>query len=114
MSAAEKVLWLDATAGASGDMILGALVDLGAPFAGVKRAVASLGLRGVRLTRHAVVRGAVAATKIDVGVAGHPHDDHHVHTKHRRGGHGRTLSDVVNEWIRAHSSGAAVSGNSLR
>jgi hypothetical protein len=94
MSAREKILWLDATAGAAGDMILGALVDLGAPFAVVQRAVGGLGLRGVRLSRHPVVRGAVAATKIDVLVAGHPHDDHHVHTKHGRDGHGRTLSDI--------------------
>jgi uncharacterized protein (TIGR00299 family) protein len=94
MSAAEKVLWLDATAGASGDMILGALVDCGAPFSAVKRTVASLGLRGVRLTRRAVVRDGVAATKIDVGIAGHAHDDHHVSTRRGRDGHGRTLSDI--------------------
>jgi len=94
MRAHEKILWLDATAGAAGDMILGSLVDLGAPFAAVKRAVNSLGLRGVRLTRRTVVRGAVAATKIDVGIAGHPNDDHHVHTQHGRGDHGRTLSDI--------------------
>jgi pyridinium-3,5-bisthiocarboxylic acid mononucleotide nickel chelatase len=106
MSAREKVLWLDAAAGASGDMILGALVDLGASFAAIKRTVASLGLVGVRLSRHAVVRGAVSATKIDVTVAGHPHDDHHVHGKparnrhgHERShghDHGRTLSDIRN------------------
>jgi uncharacterized protein (DUF111 family) len=45
MSGGEKILWLDATAGASGDMILGALVDCGAPFTAVKRAIASLGLQ---------------------------------------------------------------------
>ncbi len=94
MSAGEKVLWLDATAGASGDMILGALVDLGAPFSVVKRAVAGLGLRGVRLARHAVVRGAVAATKIDVAVSGTTHDHHHVHTQRRGQAHGRTLGDI--------------------
>jgi hypothetical protein len=94
MIAAEKILWLDATAGASGDMILGALVDLGAPLAAVKRAVDALKLRGVRLTRRHVVRGAVSATKIDVAVAGHPEDSHHVHTGHRRGGHGRTFGDI--------------------
>ena len=100
MSPREKILWLDAAAGASGDMILGALVDLGAPFAAVKRAVGGLGLRGVRLSRHAVVRGAVAATKIDVGIAGHSQDDHHVHNKRARNAHGhdddhgRTLADI--------------------
>lgn len=94
MSREEKVLWLDATAGASGDMILGALVDLGAPFPAVKRAVASLALKGVRLTRRKVVRGAVSATKIDVAIAGHRKDDHHVHAGHARGHHGRTLADI--------------------
>ena len=94
MTGGEKVLWLDATAGASGDMILGALVDCGAPFAVVKRAVAGLGLRGVRLARHAVVRGAVAATKIDVVVSGKTRDDHHVHTRRGGHGHGRTLGDI--------------------
>jgi hypothetical protein len=94
MSAREKILWLDATAGASGDMVLGALVDLGAPFAVVKRAIAGLGLRGVRLARHAVLRGAVAATKIEVVVSGKTRDDHHVHTRRGGPGHGRTLSDI--------------------
>lgn len=96
MSAPEKTLWIDATAGASGDMILGALVDLGAPLTAVKRAVASLGLRGVHLRRHAVMRQGVAATKIDVTIAGHPHDDHHVKTgrHHHHDGHGRTFSDI--------------------
>ena len=96
MSGHETVLWIDAAAGASGDMLLGALVDLGAPFTNVKRAVASLGLRGVRLSRHAVVRGAVAATKIDVAIAGHDDDDHHhVHAGHGHAhNHGRTLGAI--------------------
>jgi hypothetical protein len=46
------------------------------------------------LTRRSVVRGAVAATKIDVGIAGRAHDDHHVHTGRGGDGHGRTLSDI--------------------
>lgn len=94
MSAPEKILWLDATAGASGDMILGALVDLGAPFPAVKRAIAALGLKGLRVARRSVVRGAVSATKIDVAVAGHPHDRHHVHEPRGRAHHGRTLADI--------------------
>jgi pyridinium-3,5-bisthiocarboxylic acid mononucleotide nickel chelatase len=97
MSENEKVLWLDAAAGASGDMILGALVDLGAAEAAVRRAIAGLRLRGVKLARRAVVRGAVAATKIDVVLPGKVRDDHHVHTGHgghADGAHGRTLADI--------------------
>jgi pyridinium-3,5-bisthiocarboxylic acid mononucleotide nickel chelatase len=94
MSAGETILWLDATGGASGDMILGALVDCGAPFAVVKRAVAGLRLPRLRLARRGVVRGAVAATKVDVLVSGTTRDDHHVHTRHGAHGHGRTLTDI--------------------
>jgi uncharacterized protein (TIGR00299 family) protein len=97
MSDREKVLWLDATAGASGDMILGALVDLGASFAAVQKAVAGLKLRGVKMSRRRVVRNAVAATKVDVALPGTSRDDHHVHHDHahaHRHGHGRTLNDI--------------------
>jgi uncharacterized protein (TIGR00299 family) protein len=78
MKERETVLWIDATAGAAGDMILGALVDLGASFPAVKRALAGLGLPGLRLARHAEVRGAVSATRIDVKVAGYEGDHHHL------------------------------------
>ena len=97
MSAGERVLWIDAAAGASGDMILGALVDLGAPLREVKRAVAALPLDGVRLSERRVTRGAVAAAKIDVTVKNergrghvhdHDHDHHHVH------GHGRDWKTI--------------------
>jgi hypothetical protein len=88
MTPVERILWIDAAAGASGDMILGALVDLGVPMKAVRRAVASLPIDGLKLTERRVSRGAVAATKVDVVVRGgkagrhvhdHAHDDHHVH-----------------------------------
>jgi uncharacterized protein (TIGR00299 family) protein len=75
-------------------MILGALVDLGAPWPQVKRSIGGLGLRGLSLKRRSVVRGAVSATKIDVGIAGHEHDDHHVHAHRGKHGHGRTWSSI--------------------
>ncbi len=47
-------------------MLLGALVDAGAPLQGLRRAVGSLHLRGVDLRMRRVWRGAIRATKVDV------------------------------------------------
>ena len=57
--------WVDASAGASGDMLLGALVDAGVPLAVLADAVDALGL-GIRLEASAVERGGIAATYVDV------------------------------------------------
>lgn len=100
MSAPDRILWIDASAGAAGDMILGALVDAGASFAAVKSAVARLGLDGVRLTRGRVDRSGVAAARVAVRVAGHPDDLHHVlrrphaHEKGERHEHGRSWREI--------------------
>ena len=49
MTSGRRVLFVDGVAGASGDMILGALVDLGVPLARIRRAVESLPLDGFTL-----------------------------------------------------------------
>ena len=58
--------WFDAQGGASGDMMLGALADAGAPLQVMQTAVDALGVEPVRLTATAVVRAGLAATKVDV------------------------------------------------
>jgi pyridinium-3,5-bisthiocarboxylic acid mononucleotide nickel chelatase len=56
----------DCFSGISGDMTLGALVDAGAPFAELVKGLGRLGVRGFRLRKRRVQRGAIWATKIDV------------------------------------------------
>ena len=61
--------WFDAQAGVSGDMVLGALVDAGAPLDVVQAAVDALGVEPVRLSARPVTRSGLAATKVDVDVS---------------------------------------------
>ena len=71
-----KLAYLDLISGASGDMLLGALVDAGLPFADLQQALAGLHLPGFELSCAEVMRGAFAATKIDV------HTDDHAPARH--------------------------------
>ena len=58
--------WLDCAAGASGDMLLGALVGAGAPLPLMQAAVDCLGVEPVLLSTAQVTRQGVAADKVDV------------------------------------------------
>jgi uncharacterized protein (DUF111 family) len=62
------ILWLNPFSGISGDMLLGALLDLGAPLEGVRDAVGRTGLSGWELTAERVTRGGIGATRAVVEV----------------------------------------------
>ncbi|WP_219417941.1 nickel pincer cofactor biosynthesis protein LarC [Pseudonocardia nigra] len=62
------IIWLNPFSGISGDMLLGALLDLGAPLDGVRAAVASTGLTGWTLDAERVTRAGVSATRAVVTV----------------------------------------------
>ncbi|MBW0117859.1 nickel pincer cofactor biosynthesis protein LarC [Pseudonocardia abyssalis] len=62
------ICWLNPVGGVSGDMLLGALLDLGAPLDDVRAAVAATGLRGWSLDAERVRRGALTATRAVVTV----------------------------------------------
>jgi uncharacterized protein (TIGR00299 family) protein len=58
--------WLDLAAGASGDMLLGALVDAGVPLEVPAAAVAALPVEPVTLTLEQVTRHGLGATRVHV------------------------------------------------
>ena len=70
-----RLAYFDCPSGASGDMILGALVDAGAPFEALTRELAGLGVEGYRLERREVMKAGFRATKVDV-VLGAPEGGH--------------------------------------
>ena len=96
-----RIVWIEAPAGIAGDMCLGALVDAGLPLSVLEEVVQGLGLDDVQVRARPVLRGAIAATKVDVCRGGVPidgQDDVHVHAHggddpHAHG-HGRTLAQV--------------------
>ena len=80
-----RILYFDCFNGASGDMVLGALLDAGLPLDELRRALGSLALDGAGVSAKRVLRAGVSATKFIVeehGGNAHehvPHQHEHVH-----------------------------------
>ncbi|PYN17691.1 MAG: hypothetical protein DMD76_30650 [Candidatus Rokuibacteriota bacterium] len=85
-----RIAYFDCPSGAAGDMIMGALVDAGAPFEALRDGLHGLDLTGWDLVRHEVRRGDFRATKVDVQIDAAAHQDH------------RTLGDIVAILERSH------------
>jgi uncharacterized protein (TIGR00299 family) protein len=65
-----RVLYLDCFSGISGDMLLGALLDAGMPFAALEKALGSLTMSGYEIGTDRVLRAGVSATQFRVREAG--------------------------------------------
>jgi uncharacterized protein (TIGR00299 family) protein len=74
-----NTVWVNASAGVAGDMLLGSLIDAGANITEVVNILFGLGLNDWALTAEPAMRCGIAATH--VVVVEHHHDDHH--HKHR-------------------------------
>ena len=118
-----KVLYLDIFSGISGDMFLGALIDLGVDFKRLESELAKLGLEGYTLSANRRQKCAIEGVKFDVHLAcdhGHDHSHDHGHShahshshshEHNHGadaGHSRNFGQIselihrstLNDWVK--------------
>jgi pyridinium-3,5-bisthiocarboxylic acid mononucleotide nickel chelatase len=73
-----RLLYFDCFAGISGDMTIGALIDLGIDVESLKQQLASLGLSGYEINIDRVERSGIAATKFNVEVEPTPQPARHL------------------------------------
>lgn len=107
-----SVLYLDLASGISGDMFVGALVDLGADSDALDRELAKLALGGYHLHARRGLKGGIAGVKFDVHldagpgappVEAHAHGHAHPHSQDHGHHHGHShSSDTSHDHARAH------------
>ncbi|HEX5081849.1 MAG TPA: nickel pincer cofactor biosynthesis protein LarC [Blastocatellia bacterium] len=106
-----RTLYLDCFAGASGDMLVGAMLDCGLDFESLRSELLKLGVEGYELSLNRVDRSGISAAKFDVHLtaAAHSHDHHHDH--HHSHSHHRSLSEIkkiisssnLREWVKGRA-----------
>jgi uncharacterized protein (TIGR00299 family) protein len=74
-----RIVYFDCANGASGDMLLGAVVDLGLPLDELRAELGRLPLSGYSLESRRVSRSGLAATKVDVVTDGPEAKHRHLH-----------------------------------
>ena len=120
-----KTLYLDIFSGLSGDMFIGAMLDLGLPLDHLERELAKLPVRGYHLHASRAKRSQIEGTKFDVHLEhDHDHDHHHAHEQgheHEHGHaqehgheseHGRSYAEIrrliagsgLSEWVKTKAT----------
>mgnify|MGYP000850498067 FL=1 len=79
-----RVLYFDCFAGISGDMTLGALLDLGIDQDKFLAELNKLNVEGFSIKISKTRKNGIEGTKVDVIISEHHHDEHHSHHHHRR------------------------------
>ena len=93
-----RTLYFDCFSGISGDMTIGALLDIGLDFDYLKTELRKLPVEGYQLKSSRTVRANISAMKFDVAIAGahdHPHRDPYDHHHQHEGHAHRKASDIL-------------------
>ncbi|MFC6164851.1 LarC family nickel insertion protein [Lactiplantibacillus dongliensis] len=126
-----RTLYLDAFSGISGDMFLGAMLDLGLDFEALKTELAKLHVSGYELTSDRLAKSSIYGTSFDVQVAGgkdhgfiehhhhddtaevaHHHDHDHAETEHHHHHHNARHLTEITALIDASALSATVKARS--
>jgi uncharacterized protein (TIGR00299 family) protein len=110
-----KTLYLDIFSGLSGDMFIGAMLDLGLGLDHPERELAKLPVEGYHLHASRAKRSQIEGTKFDVHL-GHHHTHEHGHEPGHEHGHepeqGRAYADIrrliagsgLSEWVKTKAT----------
>jgi len=113
-----KTLYLDIFSGVSGDMFLGAMIDLGVDAAALEAELAKLNLDGYQLHVGRKTKANIEGVKFDVHLlpvegSEHSHEHGHSHSHDAGGGspHERTFADIraiidasaLSDWVKEKS-----------
>ena len=101
-----RLAYLDAFSGISGDMTLGALVDLGFPLDALRDVIATLGLADVTVDAEPIERSGIRATKVRVRVRGEP-------PEHSGGEHGHRAYVAIRDLLARSTLPARVRADAL-
>jgi pyridinium-3,5-bisthiocarboxylic acid mononucleotide nickel chelatase len=104
-----RISYLDTFSGISGDMTVGALLDLGLPIERVRDAVSALKLEGVEVWAERTERSGIAATKFQVRVHGRQPDG----PEGRAGDHGHRPYASIRDLLAASTLEPAVRQRAL-
>ena len=102
-----RSLYLDIFSGISGDMFIGAMIDLGVDFRELDRELGKLGLGGYHLHVARKHKSSIEGVKFDVHLEGEPCDHGHGHDH----GHERTFATIrrliedstLSDWVKTKS-----------
>ncbi|MBI5386160.1 MAG: nickel pincer cofactor biosynthesis protein LarC [Verrucomicrobia bacterium] len=99
-----NTLYLDLFSGISGDMFLGAMLDLGVDARQLEHELEKLGVHGYHLHVSRQTKGGIAGVKFDVHLESDHHEEdhgpqttvhgHHGHDRHHGHEHARTFADI--------------------
>jgi len=112
--ASAKIIFIEPFAGISGDMFLGAFLDLGLSLKTLENRLGLLPLTGCRLAARRVAKSGISATQFEVLSETHDHEAHPGHAHHDHAHHERTFREIrrmigessLSPWVKEKATAA--------